>query len=613
MKENSITGIARPTGAGRQCSTDYGQARTAEGRKRGTAARIAAGPCTGMGVISGMETAAASAGEPGSGKEQEPGSVREALGSVKSAISYLAGVDMTQLPGDCIGELLTAMEQMDAGQAAVRGKAVTVLGDLHLYHDYGHRTATSFLRHTTRVKDAKASQVAKLGSLYRRHPLLADALAEQDTVSESIAVQIATWTNQLPEDCVPAADGILIEGCRAGLTEAQLAEVAAQIRAQVCGPDPDDDGALPDRGLRLETTLDGAGRVDGDLTPGCAALLQAVLTAFGDKTGPADLRTPHERNHDALEAALKLVLAGKRGKPYKAVIHIPFADLCTQPGASAMLAAYTGQVAGAMAERAAAQARARAAARARDAHGQWAGHRAADQVTGGGDEGTWLAGNRALALLPDAIIVPVVTTHLAAEHMETIIAIGAELHRLAAEQAADEATAATGVQAGPTSQAAADAAAREARMMDLRRQLTGEALALVSGPDAAASWLRQRLLGAPGTGSLNLALAGKSLPLDVGHAKTIPPQIRLAAAIRSPHCQAPGCTQPALDSEAHHLIHREDGGPTSLGNCDTYCRWHHHILIHRMGWTARLNGDGTPILRRPDGTILPNGPPTWPG
>jgi len=214
---------------------------------------------------------------------------------------------MTQLPGECIAELLTAMEQVDAGQAAVRGQAVTVLSDQHLYHEYGHRAATSFL-----------------GTLHRQHPLLAAALAETDVVSESIAVQIATWTGQLPDGCIPAADGILIEACRAGLSEAQLASLAARIRAQVCGPDPDDEGKLEERTLRLETTLDGAGRADGNLTPGCAALLKAVLTAFGTETGTGDDRSPRERNHDALEEALKLVLAGKKGKPYKAVIHIAF-------------------------------------------------------------------------------------------------------------------------------------------------------------------------------------------------------------------------------------------------------------------------------------------------
>ena len=88
----------------------------------------------------------------------------------------------------------------------------------------------------------------------------------------------------------------------------------------------------------------------------------------------------------------KLVLAGKRGKPYKAVVHIAFEDLLAMQGASALLAAYTGQVTGTLASRAASRAAARTASRARDAQARWTGHRAADQVTGGGDGGTWLTG-----------------------------------------------------------------------------------------------------------------------------------------------------------------------------------------------------------------------------
>jgi hypothetical protein len=539
-------------------------------------------------------------------QEPESGSVRQALESAKSAIKFLADADMTQLPSECIAELLTAMEQMDAGQAAVRGQAVSILSDQQIYQEYGHRAPSPFLTHYTRVKGGKAKQVAKLGSLYRHHPVLAAALAEQDVVTESIAVQIAAWTDKLPDDCVEAADGILIEACRAGLSEILLADLAAQIRAQVCGPDPEDEGKLEERTLRVETTLDGAGRIDGNLTPACTALLKTVLDAFGQKAGAEDHRSPHERNHDALEEALKLVLAGKRGKPFKAVVHIAFEDLLAMQGASAMMAAYTGQVADAMA--------ARAAERARDAQARWSGHRAADQVTGGGDGGTWLTGDRALAILPDAMITPVITTRVAAEHMENIISIGAELHRLAEEE---ETEAAADPDRDDSAQRATDATAsraeRNAWMMDLRCKLFGEAVALVAGPDAVGSWLRQRLLGAPGTGSLAAALAGKSLPLDVGRSKTIPPQIRLAAVIRSPYCQAPGCTQPAWGSEPHHLKHRENGGPTNLDNIDTYCWWHHHVLIHRMGWSAGLNGDGTPILRKPDGTTLPNGPPTRPG
>ncbi|HXL88391.1 MAG TPA: hypothetical protein VN969_05310 [Streptosporangiaceae bacterium] len=221
-------------------------------------------------------------------------------------------------------------------------------------------------------------------------------------------------------------------------------------------------------------------------------------------------------------------------------------------GASAMMAAYTGQVAYVMAARAPARAR---QARARDAQARWAGHGAA-------------------AILPDAIIVPVVTTRLAAEHMETIIHIGAELRRLAAEHDTGTQAAAAaghdGSQQAAGQQARAERDAREARMMDLRRQLAGEAIALVTGPDAVAAWLRQGLLGAPGTGPLSLALAGKSLPLDVGHSKTIPPQIRLATTIRSPHCQAPGCWQPAWDCETHHLTHREE---TSRERVDPWWSW----------------------------------------
>lgn len=553
-----------------------------------------------------MEITTAGAREPGSGD------VREALGSALATMKLLAEVDMAQLSGECVAETLIAMEHIDAAQAAIRGKAVTVFNDKKLHHEYGHRATTAWLIHHTRVRGGKASQVSGLGSLRHHHPVLAAALAEIDVVSESIAIQIGKWTNTFPDECIDRADEILIDACRAGASEALLADIAAQIRVRVCGPDPEEEkGKLEERTLRLERTLDGAGRLDGNLTPECAALLQSVLEVFGRKDGTGDNRGPHERNHDALERVCKLILAGKKGKSFKAVVHIAFEDLLAMRGASAMIQSYTEQVTAMM------------AARAADARARWAGHRAAEAVTGGGDGGTWLTGDHVLAVLPDAMIIPVVTTAVAAEHMEQIIEIGAELHRLAAEEdaaaeaaadaaAAEAAASAAGTAAADLSSAAARQA-REARMDVLRRKLVGEAIALVSGPDAVVSWLRQGLLGTPGTGPLGTALAGRSLPLDVGYSKKIPDQIRLAAGIRSPHCQAYGCRQPTWVCEAHHLEHREDGGETRLANIEYLCWWHHHILIHRMGWSAALNGDGTLTFRKPDGTILPNGPPIRPG
>src|SRR5271154_4462492 len=331
MKENSTRVSRHPAGATRRHHQTKDRPGPPKAATERTAARNTTGPRT-PGGGKALETAAA----------QEPGSrsMREALESMRSAVKFLAAADMTQLPAETVAELLAAMEPVDAGQAAVRGQAVSILAARQMYTEFGHRAPTPFLIYWTGVKGGKAAQVAKLGTLHRQHPLLAAALAEQDVVSESIAVQIAAWTGKLPDDCIPAADGILIEACRAGLNEILLADLAAQIRAQVCGPDPEDEGKLEERTLRVETTLDGAGRVDGNLTPACTALLKTVLDVFRAKDGAEDHRSPHERNHDALEEALKLVLAGKKGKAYKAVVHIPFAELLAMPGASAMIDAY---------------------------------------------------------------------------------------------------------------------------------------------------------------------------------------------------------------------------------------------------------------------------------
>ena len=63
--------------------------------------------------------------------------------------------------------------------------------------------------------------------------------------------------------------------------------------------------------MRLGLTFGGAGHLEGELTPACAAALGAVLEALGKKAGPQDVRTPVQRDHDALEEACRRLLAGK--------------------------------------------------------------------------------------------------------------------------------------------------------------------------------------------------------------------------------------------------------------------------------------------------------------
>jgi hypothetical protein len=79
-----------------------------------------------------------------------------------------------------------------------------------------------------------------------------------------------------------------------------------RIRYRTAPPDPEgrDDEHL-DRALFLDSTLDGAGVIRGDLTPQCAAMVQAVLDALSAPGGGGDLRTRARRYHDALAEAMR--------------------------------------------------------------------------------------------------------------------------------------------------------------------------------------------------------------------------------------------------------------------------------------------------------------------
>jgi Domain of unknown function (DUF222)/HNH endonuclease len=98
-----------------------------------------------------------------------------------------------------------------------------------------------------------------------------------------------------------------------------------------------------------------------------------------------------------------------------------------------------------------------------------------------------------------------------------------------------------------------------------------------------------------------------SQPLDVGRrTRTIPPAIRTALHVRDGGCRFPGCDRPAPWTDAHHLHHWVDGGPTSLDNLVLLCRTHHRA-VHETGWQLTPGPDGTwtatapkPKIRGPD-------------
>src|ERR1039457_2263358 len=82
-------------------------------------------------------------------------------------------------------------------------------------------------------------------------------------------------------------------------------------------------------------------------------------------------------------------------------------------------------------------------------------------------------------------------------------------------------------------------------------------------------------------------------------AHTIRGNRRLARAIRGArrYYSPGGCHQPAAACEVHHLRHKGRGGQTSLENCILLCWYHHHVVIHRMGWTLVRHPDATTTAR----------------
>jgi hypothetical protein len=56
------------------------------------------------------------------------------------------------------------------------------------------------------------------------------------------------------------------------------------------------------------------------------------------------------------------------------------------------------------------------------------------------------------------------------------------------------------------------------------------------------------------------------------------------------------------------VIPRALHGPTSLTNCTNLCWYHHHILVHKLGWTITTSSNGTTTVRKPDGTTVARAP-----
>jgi hypothetical protein len=483
--------------------------------------------------------------------DQLPGSAAGALRMAGAGLDYLNSPAADELQTAAVGEVLTSLGQLQAKLAAARAAFLRRFdaADGHDADGYGSSAAWLAARTGMTGGAAKAAvrQMRQLAGQQSLHGALAAG-----TISESLAAEIGELTRKLPAELRGQTSQILLDAAVAGASVQDLAAIAAAAleRWRSRHRDPDGDDGFDDRYVRVATTFGGAGVIRGNLTPECAAAVQAVLEALGKRGGPEDSRSEAQRFHDALQLGCELLIRARMvpdraGADTQVITHIPLGQLRQMPGGSELEQAW---------------------------------------INAGLGEPGYLTGKDAEAAACDALTVPVVTGHADMTIIDRII----ELALAAADHGTERA------KSQPLSPQAWTA---------LRYAIGRLAVDFLSGPDGLAATLRTGLLQAP--------YNTPSLPLDIGYSDNIPAHIRRAVLLRDKHCAWPRCGRPAAWCDVHHIIHKEDGGETSVDSCVLLCQFHHDVCIHRWGWQIILHPDGTTTAYGPRGQILhSHSPPT---
>jgi hypothetical protein len=273
-----------------------------------------------------------------------PVSAADAVAMAQAALAFLANANMASVPAAAQADCLRGLERIESLHTAARAGVLAAFMAGRGHEDDGQGSARAWLRWQTRITRGAAVGAVAWARRLAAHPAVGEALAAGD-ISASWAREICGWTGKLPQDKQADADEILLAAATGGADLADLAGLAEEMQRRCAGPDSDGDGGFGDRWLRLDLTLHGAGRLQGDLTPQCAAALRAVLEALGKKVGPEDVRSKGQRDHDAVEEACRrLIGAGclpdRAGQSTQIQLHMTLDQLRGLDGAAGAEAAW---------------------------------------------------------------------------------------------------------------------------------------------------------------------------------------------------------------------------------------------------------------------------------
>ncbi|WP_024795401.1 HNH endonuclease signature motif containing protein [Tomitella biformata] len=96
-----------------------------------------------------------------------------------------------------------------------------------------------------------------------------------------------------------------------------------------------------------------------------------------------------------------------------------------------------------------------------------------------------------------------------------------------------------------------------------------------------------------------IGLDPNGAPLSVNtHTRFATAGLRHALIARDKGCAFPHCDRPAAWTEAHHVKHWIDRGPTEIDNLVLLCT-EHHRSVHHDGWEVVIGPDRLPAFRPP--------------
>ena len=88
-------------------------------------------------------------------------------------------------------------------------------------------------------------------------------------------------------------------------------------------------------------------------------------------------------------------------------------------------------------------------------------------------------------------------------------------------------------------------------------------------------------------------------PLNLGRrSRTVSPALRRFVLNRDMGCTVEGCSS-TYRLEVHHTVPWSEGGATDADDLVCICWFHHHVAIHRLGFTIFRTGTSRIRLRRP--------------